>query len=146
MKFVRMDKVKATAHIESIVATEDLLNGQFVALGELQADGETYAVTASGDVSKELVVHVSNGLTYEDRTNELDFVLKAGKEGRSYVLETGNVMSIDDAVLVKGDIVVPSPTGWVKDADGLATGIRGRVIAIDMDAIAGRLAVIRVTV
>ncbi|MFJ8247299.1 hypothetical protein [Peribacillus asahii] len=143
-KFVRLDKIKATAHIESIVASEDLLNGQFLALGELQPDGEARQAVPSGDVTKQLVFHASVPLTYEDRSNELDYVLKAGKTGRGYVLETGDIVSIDDATLVKGDLVVPDPTGFVKDADGVATGLRGEVIAIEIDAIVGRLAVIRV--
>ncbi len=141
MKYVRLDKVKATAHIESIVATSDLLNGQFLALGALQADGEARLATPSGDTTKQLVLHVSVPLTYEERTNELDFVLKAGKVGRGYVLETGDIISIDDAVLAVGDIVVPSASGFV---EGTPAGLHGEVIAVEMDAIVGRLAVIRV--
>lgn len=141
MKYVRLDKVKATAHLESIVASTDLLNGQFLALGALQADGEARQATPSGDVSKQLVFHASVPLTYEDRTNELDFVLKAGKVGRGYVLETGDIVSIDSTDLVAGDIVVPAPEGFVV---GEATGFHGEVIAVEMDAIVGRLAVIRV--
>lgn len=141
MKYVRLDKIKATAHIESVVASEDLLNGQFLALGALQADGEARQATPSGDVSKQLVFHASVALTYEDRTNELDFKLKAGKVGRGYVLETGDTVSIDDAGLQKGDIVIPSPTGFVV---GEPAGLHGEVIDVEIDAIAGRLAVIRV--
>lgn len=141
MKYVRLDKVKATAHIESIVASTDLLNGQFLALGALQADGEARQATPSGDVSKQLVLHASVALTYEDRTNELDFVLKAGKVGRGYVLETGDIISIDDANLAVGDLVIPSATGFV---EGVPAGLHGEVIAVEMDAIVGRLAVIRI--
>lgn len=141
-KFVRLDKIKATAHIESIVANADLLNGQFLALGALQADGEARLATPSGDVTKQLVFHASVPLTYEDRSNELDFVLKAGKVGRAYVLETGDIVSIDDATLEVGDIVIPSETGFV---EGVAVGLHGEVIAIEIDAIVGRLAVIRVS-
>lgn len=144
MKYVRLDKIKATAHLESIIATEDLVNGQFLALGALQADGEARLATPSGDVTKQLVFHASVPLTYEERTNELDFVLKAGKVGRGYVLEAGDIVSIDDATLAVGNIVVPSPTGWVVDADGIVEGLHGEVIAVEIDAIAGRLAVIRV--
>ncbi|MEH7210062.1 hypothetical protein V7094_28260 [Priestia megaterium] len=140
-KYVRLDKVKSTAHLESIVASVDLVNGQFLALGALQADGEARSATPSGDVTKQLVFHVSVPLTYEERTNELDFVLKAGKVGRGYVLEAGDIVSIDDATLVVGDVVVPSANGFVK---GTASGLHGEVIAIEIDAIVGRLAVIRV--
>ncbi|MEX3625194.1 hypothetical protein [Viridibacillus arvi] len=144
-KYVRLDKIKATAHIESIVATTDLLNGQFVELGDLQPDGEARKATPSGDVTKQLVFHASNGLVYGDQENELDFVLKAGKTGRGYVLETGNIISIDDATLAVKDIVKPDAQGFVKADEAPTEGLRGQVIAVEMDAIAGRLAVIRVT-
>jgi len=140
-KYVRLDKVKSTAHLESIVASVDLVNGQFLALGALQADGEARSATPSGDATKQLVFHASVPLTYEERTNELDFVLKAGKVGRGYVLEAGDIISIDDATLVVGDAVIPSANGFVK---GTPAGLHGEVIAIEIDAIVGRLAVIRV--
>jgi len=142
MKYLRLDKIKATAHIESIVASEDLVNGQFLALGALQPDGEARQATPSGDVAEQLVLHASVPLTYEDRSNELDFVLKAGKTGRAFVLETGDVISIDDKTLAVGAKVIPSPTGFV---EGVPAGLHGEVIAVEIDAIAGRLAVIRVS-
>lgn len=37
MAKVFLDKIKATAHIESVVAKEDLGNGQFLSLGVLGA-------------------------------------------------------------------------------------------------------------
>ncbi|WP_324655238.1 hypothetical protein [Bacillus paranthracis] len=141
-KYVRLDKIKSTAHIESVVASTDLVNGQFLALGALQADGEARLATPSGDVTKQLVFHASVPLTYLERTNELDFVLKAGKVGRGYVLEAGDIISIDDTTLAVGDAVVPSPTGFVK---GTPAGLHGEVIAIEQDYIVGRLAVIRVS-
>jgi hypothetical protein len=142
-KYVRLDRVKGTAHIESIVATADLLNGQFVELGALQSDGEARLATPSGDVTKQLVLHVSVPLTYYERTNELDFVLEAGKVGRGYVLETGDIISIDDATLQAGDLVVPSANGFVAGVP-TAGALHGEVIAIEQDYIVGRLAVIRV--
>lgn len=145
MKYVRLDKIKATAHLESFVAATDLFNGQFLALGALQPDGEARQATPSGDVTKQLVFHASVPLTYEERTNELDFVLKAGKEGRGYVLEAGNIVSIDSKDLQAGDIVVPSADGWVAHTGETdPAGLSGEVIAIEVDAIVGRLAVIRV--
>jgi len=141
MKYVRLDKIKPTAHIESIVASTDLVNGQFLALGALQADGEARSATPSGDATKQLVFHASVPLTYEDRTNELDFELKAGKVGRGYILEKGDTVSIDSATLVVGDKVVPTADGFAK---GTPAGFEGEVIAIEFDAVAGRLAVIRI--
>ncbi|MBK1611781.1 hypothetical protein [Bacillus cereus] len=145
--YVRLDKIKATAHLESVVASEDLQNGQFLELGALQADGEARLATPSGDVTKGLVFHASVPLTYEDRTNELDFVLKAGKVGRAYVLETGNIISISESATggaKKGDKVVPAPTGFAKATEAV-TGLHGEVIDVEVDAIAGKLVVIRIT-
>jgi hypothetical protein len=149
MAYVRLDRIGANAHIESIVATEDLVNGQFVALGALQADGEAREVVPSGDKAEKLVLHVSNGLVYGDRENELDFVLKAGKVGRGYVLVEGDIISISiDAVngAVKGDLVDPASDGFTPVADpALVEGLHGEVIAIDNDLNAGQLAVIRIS-
>lgn len=147
MAYVRLDKIGANAHIESIVATEDLVNGQFVALGALQADGEAREVTPSGDQAEELVLHVSVPLTYEDRTNELDFVLKAGKVGRGYVLVQGDIVSVSfDGVVgtpAKGAKVAPHADGF--EISLTPTGLHGEIIAIDNDLNAGQLAVIRIT-
>lgn len=149
MAYVRLDKISADAHIESIVAEQDLVNGQFLALGALQPDGEARLATPSGDKSKKLVFHASVPLTYEDRTNELDFVLKAGKVGRGYVLSEGDIISISkEAVegVAVGALVDPAETGFVAVADPASvTGLHGEVIAIEVDAIAGELAVIRIS-
>lgn len=150
MAYVRLDKIGANAHIESIVATEDLLNGQFLALGALQADGEARQATPSGDKNKALVFHASVPLTYEDHSSELDFVLKAGKVGRGYVLADGDIVSVSkEAVsgeVAVGAIVEPSPEGFaVAEDPETVVGLHGEVIAIDNDAIAGQLAVIRIS-
>lgn len=151
MAYVRLDKTKATAHLEHIVASVDLVNGQFVALGNLQADGEAREVTPSGDQTKKLVLHVSNGLVYDERQNELDYVLKAGKVGRGLVLEDGDIISITIAdgvtgVATRGAIVNPSATGFdVVDGAEVAGAIHGEIIAIENEPIAGQMAVIRIT-
>lgn len=146
--YVRLDKIKATAHIESIVATQDLQNGQFLSLGDLQADGEARKATPSADVSEGLVFHASVPLTYEDQTNELDFVLKAGKVGRAYVLETGDIISISESAVsggvVKGDKVIPAVNGFAKASVAKPTGLHGKILDIEVDAVAGKLVVIRI--
>ncbi|MDY7043681.1 hypothetical protein RVS70_05630 [Virgibacillus sp. M23] len=147
MGYVRLDKIKSTAHIETIVANQDLVNGQFVALGQLQADGEARSATPSGDQAEELVFHASVPLTYEDRTNELDFVLKAGKEGRGYVLEQGDIVSVSEDLIAVGElaenaIVVPHADGFAVTSEP-TTGLHGKIIAVETDMIAGKLAVIR---
>jgi hypothetical protein len=149
MAYIRLDKISANAHIESIVSTGDLVNGQFVALGVLQLDGEAFLATPSGDQEESLVLHVTVPLTYEDRTTELDFVLKAGKEGRGLVLVEGDVYSTTlegiTGEAVVGAKVNPSALGLTV-VDGLEAGaLHGKVIAIENDFVAGQLAVIRIT-
>ena len=150
MAYVRLDKISASAHIESIIATEDLVNGQFLALGELQPDGEAVLAEPSGDKTKELVFHSSVPLTYENGTNELDYKLKAGKVGRGYVLITGDIVSItiEDGVIgnaVKGAIVEPDAGGFkVSETPESVTGFHGKIIDIETDMIAGQMAVIRI--
>lgn len=151
MAYVKLDKIGANAHIESIVATEDLVNGQFVALGTLQADGEARNVSApTGSATEKLVLHVSNGLVYGDRENELDFVLSAGKVGRGLVLVEGDIISITfDGVTgtpAVGALVNPAFNGFdVVDGAEVAGKLHGEIIAIDIDAIAGQMAVIRIS-
>ncbi|QRV11471.1 hypothetical protein JR311_19910 (plasmid) [Bacillus velezensis] len=147
MAYTRLDKISATAHIESIVSKEDLENGQWLELEDLQADGEARLATPSGNTSKELVFHSSVPLTYEDQTNELDFVLKAGKVGRAYVPEDGQIISIsEDGVvgeITKNALVIPDPKGFAVTTEEV-TGLHGKIIAIENDLNAGRLAVIRI--
>lgn len=151
MAYTRLDKISATAHIESIVADVDLVNGQHVVLGELQEDGEARKVTVyeeGGDKTK-VVFHSSVPLTYEDRTNELDFVLKAGKIGRSYVYENGNIVSVTKDLIQgeakKNALVDIAGEGFkVVGEEETVEGLHGEIIDIDYDAIAGELAVIRI--
>lgn len=149
MSYVRLDKIGANAHIESIVANEDLVNGQFVKLGALQPDGEAREVTPSGDKTAKLVFHVSNGLVYGDRENELDYFLKAGKVGRGYVLVEGDIVSITldgvEGEAVKGAIVDPSANGFAINELGEGTGLHGEIIDIELEPIAGKMAVIRIS-
>lgn len=152
MTYVRLDKIKKNAHIESIVSATDLKNGAFLALGELQEDGETRLVTASKDETKQLVFHASVPLQYESGAHVTDFVLKAGKVGRAFVLEKGNIVSISKAAVTggtvaKGALVNPSETGFdVIDGVEVANkAVTGEIIALEVDAIAGELAVIRIS-
>ena len=109
---IRLDKVKATAHLVNFTFATDLANGRVVALGDLQADGETYTAAAPTDVAKDrIVIHASVPMGYAEPDFEQDFVLKAGKEGRGYIPETGDIVTITDdnfvAAPAKGDLVEP---------------------------------------
>ncbi len=120
---IRLDKIKATAHLVNFTFATDLENGRIVKLGELQADGETYTATAPTDVTdKRIVVHASMPMGYAEPDFEQDFVLKAGKEGRGYVPESGDIITITDdnfeSAPAKDDIVEPtaSKTTWSVNA------------------------------
>lgn len=94
---IRLDKVKATAHIESIKFDGDLENGMFVSLGKLASDGEVRVATAPKDVEKDsIVIHASSPLMYNETLQEEDFILVKGNTGRGYVLEVGDVYTITD--------------------------------------------------
>lgn len=110
---VRLDKIKATAHIVNFVFDTDLENGRIVALGDLDVDGETYKASVPADVTADrMVLHASVPMGYDEPDLEEEFVLKAGQRGRGYVLEIGDIVTITDDAFVtvpnKGDIVVPA--------------------------------------
>lgn len=135
---IRLDKIKATAHLVSFTFATDLENGRVVALGDLQADGEAYTAKAPADVAKDIMVlHASVPMNYNEAELEEDFKLKAGSKGRGYILESGDIFTITDdnfaAAPVLNDIVEPA-VGDTKLAktEAPATKLAGKVIAKDM--------------
>ena len=76
---IRLDKVKATAHLVNFTFATDLRVGNVVALGALQADGETYTAAAPADIVKDrIVIHASVPMGYAEPDFEQDYILKAG--------------------------------------------------------------------
>lgn len=144
MSFVRLDRINATAHIESIVSAGDLLNGQFVALGALQADGEARLATPAG--AGDIVFHASVPLQYESLAEEKDFKLTAGKVGRGIVLTKGDIVSVlNTGALAEGDAVMSTENGFAVAVDPVAEGsVTGSVIALETMGNVGELAVIRI--
>lgn len=146
MAYIRLDKIKASAHLESIVAEQDMTNGVFVTLGELQEEGEARLVTPMVEGDTDVVLHASVPLTYRDDENELDFVLKAGKEGRGYIIETGNEVSFSEdlvtGVATKNAFVKVTGAG-VEVVAEKPTGLHGQIIALEEDLNAGTLTVVR---
>lgn len=135
---IRLDKIKATAHIVNFIYAEDLANGMVVALGDLQADGETYTAAKPTNVASDrIVLHASVPMGYEEPDLEQDFVLKAGKEGRGYILEAGDIVTIVDdnfsgeEAPAKGDLVEPknNDTKWAVVADTASAKVVAKVIA-----------------
>lgn len=145
--YVNLDRVSANAVTESIVATEKLEQGTFVELGALQEDGEVREVKKGEDQTKQLVLHVSDGLVYEANKSEQDFVLEVGQIGRAYHVHEGMIISISKSAITgavtKGAMVIPSIATPLK-VDTVATdGIRGEIIALENDLNVGELAVIQ---
>lgn len=94
---VRLDKIGKDTHLVSGTLETDLENGTVVARGALNADGETYTMAAPTDVTADdLFVHVSEVFMYDERKNEDEFVLKAGKAGRFYKVREGEILTISD--------------------------------------------------
>lgn len=152
MGYLRLDKLKPSAHIESFVHTGDVANGQFVNIGALLEDqgGEAVAITKAAEGGKaEAIVTTVQGV-YQN-TPDFDItkeVTKAGKAGRAHVLETGNVISF----LVANDVVDQFTAGAdvAIGADGLGIKVAaegdeviGTVQAVELQHNIGDLVVVR---
>ncbi len=137
---IRLDKVKATAHLVNFTfAASDLANGSIVELGDLQADGETYAgVAPTAVTNKGLVIHASVPMDYENASLEVDYVLPKGKEGRGYVPEKGDIITITNDLVEgttapkKGDILEPTADKTTWSINATPTGsIQARFLAAE---------------
>lgn len=74
-----------------------LENGAFVELGEIGVDGqrEVYAMEKlTGKAGKQLALHASSVLMYDEKLDERDFILEDGKIGRFYILSKGDIVTI----------------------------------------------------
>ena len=147
MAYIILEKIEASQHIETIVAEADLLNGQFVTLGELaevENGGEAVAVEPMVDGDTDIVLHASVPLVAEDQKGEADFVLKAGKAGRAYRLKDGNQVAFSaDLVTGTGKFAVPTGAGVELVADKPATGLYGRVHEVFEDINVGQMTSIK---
>lgn len=132
---IRLDKIKATAHLVNFTFATDLEVGNVIALGALQSDGETYTAAAPADIVKDrLALHASVAIDYAEPDFEQDFVLKAGKEGRAYIPEKGDIVTITDDQFVAApalnDIVEPVEAGTKLKVNAAPTSkLQGVVIA-----------------
>lgn len=95
MAKVFLDKIKATAHIESVVAKDELTNGQFCALGVLGADGESRVATKATNETDAEVMVADAPISYGDPHFALaSYTVKPGNTARAYHLEKGDVISV----------------------------------------------------
>ena len=110
---VRLDIVDGKPR--TFVADEVLENGYFLQIqGKAQnnilgveADYEAYKVVKAGANTKrvDLLFHASVENQYDERKLKIDFELEAGRPGRGYMLQLGDVVTIPVA-LVTGELAV----------------------------------------
>lgn len=116
---IKLNKIKATAHIVNGVCKDELENGMFVAQGKLRADG-AFDIAKIKDVSKDtMLLHASVPMMYESSVIS-EFRLKTGRAGRCYQLELGDVITINDA-LIQGKteedkFVIPQASNYMAKA------------------------------
>lgn len=108
--FLRMDKIKENAHIESVKVAVDVRLGNVVQLGKL-VDGEREVVEGNvpTDLTGEFVVISNPYVPYDERlyTKEGDYVIKAGEVARGHVNEQGDIITESvDVALIEGTVAV----------------------------------------
>ena len=141
MAYTRPDKIKATAHIETIVHTADLKNGQFVNLGVIDETlgGEAVSVTLTPTTTKPDAILMTEHLNYGYPDYDIaKQVTKAGKMGRAYIIEAGNTISFSEDLVAVG----ANGLGLIK-ADGVDDVVIGKVIGEDYLANIGELKIVR---
>ena len=110
---VRLDIVDGKPR--TFVAEEALENGYFLEIqGKAEngilgvdADYEAYKVVKANATTKrvDLLFHASVENQYDERKLKIDFELEAGRPGRGYMLQLGDVVTIPVA-LVTGEVAV----------------------------------------
>ena len=138
---VRLDIVDGKPR--TFVAEENLQNGYFLeikgkAKNEIlgvEADYEAYKVQKAGATTKrvDLLFHASVENQYDERKLKIDFELEAGRPGRGYMLQLGDVVTIP-ASLVTGELAVGK---GLKLAEGgkLAVANEGDTIIAKVEAL-----------
>ena len=110
---VRLDIVDGKPR--TFVADEALQNGYFLKItGKAEngilgvdADYEAYKVEKAGADTKRvnLLFHASVENQYDERKLKIDFELEAGRPGRGYMLQLGDVVTIPLALIEGGAVV-----------------------------------------
>lgn len=138
---VRLDIVDGKPR--TFVAEEALQNGYFLEIqGKAEngilgvdADYEAYKVVKANATTKrvDLLFHASVENQYDERKLKIDFELEAGRPGRGYMLQLGDVVTIPVA-LVTGAVAVGK---GLKLAEGgkLAVANEGDVIIAKVEAL-----------
>ena len=149
--YLRLDKIPATAHIESVVSdSEELVAGQFVDLGAVLnvAEGEevNYTKAIAGKTFDALVAPVFLDSDADAFGDLLEKTVGIGKPARAFILQKGDMVSFnaENATGVQaGDNVKVGTNGLgvAKAAEG--DTVIGKCIAVEFEPGVGDLAVIR---
>ena len=135
---VRLDIVEGKPR--TFVADEVLENGYFLEIkGKakndilgVEADYEAYKVAKANANTKrvDLLFHASVENQYDERKLKIDFELEAGRPGRGYMLQLGDVVTIPVA-LVGGDGLAVGKGLKLAEGGKLAKGGEGdQIIAV----------------
>ena len=139
---VRLDIVDGKPR--TFVAEEALENGYFLeikgkAKNEIlgvEADYEAYKVAKAGATTKrvDLLFHASVENQYDERKLKIDFELEAGRPGRGYMLQLGDVVTIP-ASLVTGEGLAVGKGLKLAEGGKLAVAGEGDVIIAKVEAL-----------
>ena len=139
---VRLDIVDGKPR--TFVAEEALENGYFLEIqGKakndilgVEADYEAYKVAKANANTKrvDLLFHASVENQYDERKLKIDFELEAGRPGRGYMLQLGDVVTIPVALVTGAGLAVGK---GLKLAEGgkLAVAQEGDVIIAKVEAL-----------
>lgn len=149
--YLRLDKIPATGHIESIVSdSEKLVAGQFVELGAVLnvAEGEevSYTKATEGGAFDALVAPVFLDSELDPMGEVLEKTIAIGKPARAFILQKGDVVSFnaENATGVKaGDDVKVGANGLGVAKATEPDTVIGKCIAVEFEPGVGDLAVIR---
>ena len=139
---VRLDIVDGKPR--TFVADEVLENGYFLEIkGKAKndilgvvADYEAYKVAKANANTKrvDLLFHASVENQYDERKLKIDFELEAGRPGRGYMLQLGDVVTIPVA-LVGGDGLAVGKGLKLAEGGKLAVANEGDVIIAKVEAL-----------
>ena len=139
---VRLDIVDGKPR--TFVADEALENGYFLeikgkAKNEIlgvEADYEAYKVQKAGATTKrvDLLFHASVENQYDERKLKIDFELEAGRPGRGYMLQLGDVVTIPVS-LVGGDGLAVGKGLKLAEGGKLAVALEGDEIIAKVEAL-----------
>lgn len=139
---VRLDIVDGKPR--TFVADEVLENGYFLEIkGKakndilgVEADYEAYKVAKANANTKrvDLLFHASVENQYDERKLKIDFELEAGRPGRGYMLQLGDVVTIPVA-LVTGEQLAVGKGLKLAEGGKLAVANEGDVIIAKVEAL-----------